>query len=92
MKQIVELERALSAATHRAEQAEAELAALRVIVGDGWETPDGVEYPVGRVEVLIVRPAVWRDGIEEWEDTRTDRYLSGVIAYRDVRPQEAPAS
>ena len=60
-------------------------------IGDGWEVPDGVEYPVGRVEVLVVRPAIWRDYVEEWEDTRTDYYLSGVIAYRDVQPaQEWP--
>lgn len=57
-------------------------------IGDGWEVPDGVEYPVGRVEVLVVRPAIWRDYVEEWEDTRTDYYLSGVIAYRDVQPAQ----
>lgn len=94
MKQIVELERALSDATYRAERAERERDELRAklaVIGDGWEIPDGVEFPVGRVDVLIIRPAVWRDGIEEWEDTRTDRYLSGVIAYRDTPPQEAPA-
>lgn len=70
----------------------AELQSLLAIIGNGWEAVDGVEFPVGRVEVLVVRPAIWRDGIEEWEDTRTDRYLSGVIAYRDTSPpQDAPA-
>ncbi len=61
-------------------------------IGGGWEAPDGVEFPIGRVEVLVIRPAIWRDDIEEWEDTMTDRYLWGVIAYRDMpHPQEASA-
>lgn len=80
-----ELKTSLAAAIARAEatekrvqELEAKLAAL-----EGWEVPDGVEYPVGRVDVLVVREAVWRDGIEEWEDTRSDLYLHDVIAYRD---------
>jgi len=82
---VAELKAERDAAIARAEAAEkrvAELEAKLAAVG-GWEVPDGVEYPVGHVDVLVVREAVWRDGIEEWEDTRSDLYLHGVIAYRD---------
>ncbi len=74
----------------RAEAERDELKAQLAAIGNGWEAVDGVEFPIGRVEVLIVRPAIWRDDIEEWEDTRTDKYLTGVIAYREApSPTEA---
>lgn len=84
--------RAFHAMRDELARAEDERDELRAIIGKGWEPVDGVEFPIGRVGVLVIRPAIWRDGIEEWEDTRTDRYLSGVIAYRDTSPpQEAAA-
>jgi hypothetical protein len=58
----------------------------RALIGDGWEVPDGVEFPVEAVEVLVIRNALWRHDIEEWEDTMTGECLSGVMSYRDTSP------
>lgn len=62
--------------------------ALNVLPGPAWDTPN--IKPPGRCEVLVLRPAIWRDDIEEWEDTRTDKYLSLVVACRPA-PTVTPA-
>ena len=63
--------------------------ALNVLPGPAWDTPN--IKPPGRCEVLVLRPAIWRDDIEEWEDTRTDKYLSLVVACRPA-PTVTPAA
>ena len=71
----------------------AERAALKqtndVLPGPAWDIPN--IKPPGRCEVLVLRPAIWRDDIEEWEDTRTDKYLSPVVACRPA-PTVTPAA
>ena len=57
--------------------------ALNVLPGASWDTPD--PKPVGRVEVLVLREAVWCDDVEEWEDTQTDKCLRTVVAWRPGR-------
>lgn len=65
---------------------------LLTIIGNGWEVPDGVEFPIGRVEVLAILPAEWKHRIERWQDDRDGIWVSDVIAYRDTSPPpEAPA-
>jgi hypothetical protein len=62
---------------------------LNVLPGPAWDMPN--IKPPGRCEVLVLRPAIWRDDIEEWEDTRTDKYLSPVVACRPA-PTVTPAA
>lgn len=62
---------------------------LNVLPGPAWDMPN--TRPTGRCDVLVLRPAIWRDDIEEWEDTQTDKYLSPVVACRPA-PTVTPAA
>lgn len=58
-------------------------------IGGEWHIPDGVEFPVSPVDVLIIRRATWKNDIV-WQDSETGLSIAemDVIAYRDVADKD----